>query len=79
MFLRTGFAQEFFAPCRSRREIDDVVVGGLVAIELSGLAAGRKQSEQHAVLLVSVGFSSRRVQDLEVAGLNLALEVDVVE
>ena len=60
--------------------VDDVVVGGLVAIELSGLAAGRKQSEQHIGLAGVRGvLILARVQDLEgVTGLNLALEVDVV-
>ena len=59
--------------------VDDIVVGGLVAIEFSGLAAGRQQSEQHFGLGVSGVLVVARVQDLEgIAGLNLALEIDVI-
>ena len=61
--------------------VDDVVVGGLEAIEFLGLAADRERREQHVV-----AWSRRRrrlflagIQHLEgIAGLHLALEIDVV-
>ncbi len=60
--------------------VDDVVVGGLVAIVLPGFAAGGEQSEQHVALAAVAGvLVVAGIQDLEgIAGLNLALEVDVV-
>jgi len=52
----------------------------LVAVEFSGLAAGGQQSEQHVRLgVVARVLVLAGVQHLEgIAGLDLALEVDVV-
>ena len=60
--------------------VDDVVVGRLVAIELACLAAGRQRGEQHVALAAVVDvLVLAGEQHLErIAGLNLALEIDVV-
>ncbi len=60
--------------------VDDVVVGRLVAVELPRLAAGRQRREQDVALAVVAGvLVLAGIQDLErIAGLHLALEVDVV-
>ena len=60
--------------------VDDVVVGRLVSIILPGFAAGGEQSEQHVALAAVAGvLVVAGIQHLEgIAGLNLALEVDVV-
>ena len=60
--------------------VDDVIVGGLEAVEFLDLAADRERGEQHVVL----GFDARRfflagIEHVEgIAGLRLALEIDVV-
>ena len=60
--------------------VDDVIVGGLVAIELPCLSAGRQRGKQHFGLAVVAGvLVIAGEQDLEgIARLDLALEVDVV-
>ena len=59
--------------------VDDAVVGRLVAVEFLGLAADGQRGEQHFVAFAPRLSSSPAIQHLErVAGLRLALEVDVV-
>ena len=60
--------------------IDDGVVGGLEAVVFLGLAADRERGEQHLGLFGDGGaFVFAGIEHVEgVAGLHLALEVDVV-